>query len=276
MSSKTDSNRLIPGLLTNVEIDRALGSPRKRQRWERDGLLPRGRWLKGYQKRLGLYPEIVLARVVGGVDARESEQAVREAMAIGTRLVESPLFEEIGSALGDVLGEFTALNCSLLDYVNERGLLEPLQDELSSAGAALRGLGIDFRCQAATVTRMGESLAIIDALGEETLVAGPQVLGVVEVGDHVVIEEVHVGPRAISYVLPAAPGADDPRDELWSEMFASLEATPVPVPLLDDEVGEGLGGDVVRAKRRLRIELPAELYATANPMTRSAATIPAD
>lgn len=276
MSSKTDSNRLIPGLLTNVEIDRALGSPRKRQRWERDGLLPHGRWLKGYQKRLGLYPEIVLARVVGGVDARESEQAVREAMAIGVRLVESPLFEEIGCALGDVLGEFTALNRSLLDYINERGLLEPLQDELSNAGAALLDLGIDFRCHAATVTRAGDPLAIVDAFGGETLVAGPQVLGVVDVGDHVVIEEVHVGARAISYVLPAAPGAADPREELWSEMFASFDATPAPVPLLADEGGDGLGGDVVRARRRLRIELPTELHAGANPMTRSASAIQAD
>jgi hypothetical protein len=275
MSSK-ETYRLIPGLLTHVELDHVLGSPRTRQRWEADGLLPRGRWLKGFQKRIGLYPEIVLARIVGGVDARESEAAVREAMAIGTHLINSSLFEEIAGALGDVFDELTALDRTLLEYVNERGLLEPLQAELNDATAELIGAGIDFRCKAATVTRAGTSLAIVDVFGAETLVAAPQVLGVVGVGDAVVIEEVHVGPRAHSYLLPAGAAAPDPREEMWAEMFAAVDVAPVPIPLLADEGGDPDAGDLVRAPRRLRIDLPAELYAGANPMTRARSASPAE
>lgn len=275
MSSK-QTYRLIPGLLTHVELDHVLGSPRTRQRWEADGLLPRGRWLKGFQKRIGLYPEIVLARIVGGVDARESEAAVREAMAIGTRVTNSSLFEEIAGALDDVLDELTALDPTLLEYVNERGLLEPLQAELNDATAELVAVGIDFRSKAATVTRAGRSLAVVDVFGAETLVAATQVLGVVNVGDAVVLEEVHVGPRAHSYLLPAGAAAADPREDMWAEMFAAVDVAPVAIPLLTDKGGDPDGADLVRPRRRLRIQLPTELYAGANPMTRSRLASPAE
>ncbi len=274
MSSKAQDYRLIPGLLTHVELDRVLGS-RRRQRWEADSLLPRGRWLKGFQKRIGLYPEIVLARVVSGVDARESEAAVREAMAMGARLIESSLFEEIAGALSDVFDELSALDRNLLDHVNERGLLEPLQAELTDATAELIGAGIDFRCKAATVSRVGDSLAIVDVFGAETLVAAPQVLGVVNVSDAVVMQDVHVGPRSHSFLLPAGSGVADPAEETWSEMFASVDIAPVALPMLADEGGEADGADLVRAPRRLRIDLPAEFYAGANPMTRARSAVPA-
>lgn len=120
----------------------------------------RGRWIKGFQKRVGIYPEILLARVVGGVNARESEAAMRKAMEIGARLVRSPLFDEIEHSLRECFAELDGLNRSVLDRL----------------------------------------------------------------------------------------------------------ATPILIPVLADDEDDRHGGDIVRRRRRLRIDLPTKLYAGANSM----------
>lgn len=262
-----ETAKLIPGFLTNVELDQALGSSRTRQRWEAEGILPRGLWIKGFQKRVGIYPEILLARVVGGMDARESEDAVREAMHIGARLIDSPLFGEIARSLQECLTEFSGLNRHVLDRLGEHGLLEPLQEELERAGDSLQTVGIDFRSHSATLTAKDISLTVVDGFGGETVLPVSQLLGIIELGEVVVVEEVKVGARTLSYVLPvASQAAVDPEEEMWIEMFASVDVTPIVTPVLADDHGDSHGGDVVRRRGRVRIELPRELYAGANSM----------
>jgi hypothetical protein len=83
----------------------------------------------------------------------------------------------------------------------------------------------------------------------------------------VVIEEIRVGARALSYVLPTATNAaGDPEEEMWLEMFADVKGTPVVIPVLADDEDESSRGDNSRQRRRVRIDLPAELYAGANSM----------
>lgn len=267
-SVTSDTSRLVPGFLTNIELDQALGSSRTRQRWEAQGLLPRGHWIKGFQKRIGIYPEIVLARVVAGVDARESEAAVAEAMRIGAHLIDSTLFAEIGRSLEEYLSEYRGLSRQVLDRLGERGLIAPLQVELASVTESLGAMGIDFRCHSATLTFRDESLRLVDLVGAEMLLPATQLLGIVEVGDTVVVEDVQVGARTLSYVLPTAPTTlADAQEDMWEEMFGGVTATPIAIPRLAADTGsEPGGGDVVRQRRRIRIDIPAELYGGANTM----------
>jgi hypothetical protein len=260
--------RSVPGFLTNVELDQALGSSRTRQRWEADGLLPRGRWIKGFQKRLGIYPDILLARVVAGVDAQESEDAVREAMRVGARLIDSRLFESVASLLEEHLGEYRGLTRGVLDHLAEADLLAPLEEELAAAEESLEAIGIAFQSRPATVTTLGPTFRVVDGFGAQTLLPAAQVLGIVEAGEVVALEEVRVGARGLSYVLPTATtAATDPAEEIWAEMFAGVDRAPVVIPVLaDDKEPDANGGDVVRMRRRIRVDLPLASYA-ANSMT---------
>ncbi len=260
--------RSVPGFLTNVELDQALGSPRTRQRWEADGLLPRGRWIKGFQKRLGIYPDILLARVVAGVDAQESEDAVREAMRIGARLIDSRLFESVASLLEEHLVEYRGLTRGVLDHLAEADLLAPLEEELAAAEESLEAIGIAFQSRPATVTMLGPTLRVVDGFGAQTLLPATQVLGIVGAGEVVTLEEVRVGARGLSYVLPTTTtAATDPAEEIWAEMFAGVDRAPVVIPVLaDDTEPDANGGDVVRMRRRIRVDLPLASYAGANSM----------
>jgi hypothetical protein len=274
------SNALIPGLVTHVELDALVGSTRTRERWEHKGLLPRGRWIKAFQKRVGIYPELVLARIVGGTDAGVAEAALRELGRHSERLIRSDLFDAIEEAVLEVIvrADRVGLRTDLLEYLEAHSLLEPLQLESRALADLVADSGIAFRGVIGKFVEWETLGALVVTNDDEELhLAAESVLGLVEPGIEVAVERVRVGSKTQDFVMPAGPlhanvaSVPVAEDEPWEEMFASIDYTPIVVPQLEPTTEPGAGGDLVRPPRQVRIQIPVELYAGANPMVRSSA-----
>jgi hypothetical protein len=270
---------LIPGFLTHVELDPLVGSSRTRQRWEDKGLLPKGRWIKGFGRRLGLYPEIVLARVVAGPSGGGAERGLDYLNERASRLLESELFEEITAAVSDVFRdlEHLGLRTELLECLAERRLLEPLQKETYLIAGDVIDAGISFSGMIGKVVGEAGGMIVVESHDEQLKLAAESALGLIHSGLTVAVERVRVGAKEHDFVMPAGPIHHDEavpdsyaEDALWEEMFASYTGRPVMIPVLADNAeASGTGGDLVRPQRRIRIRIPSEIYAGANPMVRT-------
>jgi hypothetical protein len=271
---------LIPGLLTHVELDPLLGSSRTRQRWEHSGVLPKGRWVKGFGRRMGLYPEVVLARVVAGPGAGKSEAALGLLASRSAELLESELFGEIENALHGIFRELEhiGLRPEVLECLAGKQLLHPLQVEMCKLADEVVDAGIVFEGTVGTLTKKTGGIVMVESDDATLKLAAESVLGFIEEGCTVALERVRVGPKEHDFVVPALPtqahrvpalqsvGDDEAQ---WEEMFASFNSRPIAIPVIVEDSEPGAGGDLVRQARAVKIRIPAELYAGANPMVRT-------
>lgn len=265
---------LIPGFVTHVELDPLLGSTRTRERWEQRGALPKGRWVKGFGRRMGLYPEVVLAHVVAGHTPGRHRDALNLLTLRSEALLQSELFGEIEEALRSILGdlEHIGLRPQVLDCLAERQLLIPLQTEMRSLGDLVSGSGISFEGTVGTLMREAGGMIVVENDADRFTLAAESVIGFVENGCTVSLERVRVGAREHDFVVPSLASTMPSWDDLqWDEMFASFSGQPVSIPVLTgDDPTELVGGDLERQPRRLNFRVPREMYAGANPMIRRA------
>ena len=266
---------LVPGFLTHIELDPLLGSTRTRERWEVRGALPRGRWIKGFGRRMGIYPEVVLAHVVAGRSPGRSEDALNLLTIRSQALLRSELLGEIEDALRGIIGdlEHIGLSFEVLDCLAERQLLTPLQDEMRTLADEVWDAGIGFEGTVGRLTRKAGGMIVVENDDERLSLTEESIVGFVEDGGTVAVERVRVGAREHDFVLPSLASTVPSRnDSQWDEMFASFTGRPVSIPVLaGDYAADMVGGEPARRPRRLNIRVPRELYAGANPMIRASA-----
>lgn len=270
---------LIPGFITHVELDGLLGTSRTRQRWEVRGSLPKGRWIKGFGRRMGLYPEVVLARVVAGSNAGKAEDALNLLTRRSEELLRSELFGEIDEALHGVFGdlEHVGLRPELLECLESRQLLRPLEDEVCRLADEVAAAGILFTATVGRLITERGGMLVVESDDKELRIAAESALGFVDAGSMVAVERVRVGAREHDFVVPALHSQVRPSeamqvpvdDALWDEMFGDFSGRPVVLPVLSADAEAGAGNDLVRPERRLTVRIPVELYAGANPMART-------
>jgi hypothetical protein len=212
-----------PHFVTHRELNDLVGE-RTRQRWESDGLLPAADWLRVDRHRLGIYPELVLARVVVGNTRDSSEaKALSEVVEKSRCLFTTDGYHRFKAAARDVFavearteggwnfGRFLRL---LAD--SDPDAIEAWQADVVEVEVELaKRMTLSFRSTLAKVRgKTSEGYTIAIETGEERLIG--KALSSLEPGVTVVLERVAVESKEREFVLPAMPltGASEIAEDL--------------------------------------------------------------
>jgi len=212
-----------PHFVTHREMNDLLGE-RTRQRWEKDGLLPEPDWIRVDRNRIGIYPELVLARLVVGNTRDPIEQdALRKTMGKCQRLVATDGYHRFKALLQTVFAELSdRQDWDFANFVSMLGehdhhVIEAwhadvaeIEEELSNeAGLSFRSL-VGTVCDAAPE---GYITIAISGGGERRI---SDALSKLAPGASVVLERVGVESREREFVLPGLPvmGVEEIADDL--------------------------------------------------------------
>jgi hypothetical protein len=197
-----------PHFVTHREINCLLGE-RTRQRWERDGLLPEPDWIRVDRHRLGLYPELVLARlVVGNTRDPIEQEAVQQTIARCGRLLATDGYSRFRGLVQAVFADAEDKSewdfAGFVKVLGERGAdvvaawhadVAEIEEELTTT------LSLSFRTTVGTVCEVtddGYTVAMIDG-GVRRVRDALVELGT---GEGVILERVGVESREREFVLP--------------------------------------------------------------------------
>lgn len=230
MSYGTQQLAGTPGFLTNRELDR-LGNRRTRERWQAKGLLGEPRWARADRRKLALYPELVLARFVIGVNGEPEEEGVlARVRARVDELAGSTAFAAITDAVSLVLRheptfDLRALTTAVaetatLAFAEYHGLLLEATERLADDGVVVA----PEWGRVLSVGSAGCLLALGD--GERSFPLGDAVSELFA-GEEVVVDHVGVLGRERDFLMPAVAATEATREggamsELdWSEVTDS-------------------------------------------------------
>ncbi len=212
-----------PYFVTHREMNALVGE-RRRLRWEKDELLPEPDWLRVDRSRLGVYPQLVLARVVVGRTKDPNERrALEDVLTSSRRLLTTDGYHRFRVVAREVLSMLSKSDddwsfetfLSLLSESDPKAL-ESWRADVSEVEEGLTAkAALTFRSTLGTVRdQTPDGYMIMEAGGSERRIR--QALAKLEVGTNVVLERVGVESKEREFVLPALPvgGGFDVVEEL--------------------------------------------------------------
>jgi hypothetical protein len=216
------------GLLTQHDLDSVIPS-RTRQRWQQQGRLPKPARIFGDRRALILYPDVVLARVVLGVEGpKAQEAAVRRAWKISTEVFKSTAFLQVKLYLRRALRELPDAETTVLfSFVrdNAPGAWLNWQSCQNEARTRIEKEGIWVECKAGRIRDVRRDLVTIEADGAVHSLALESVACRAREGSPAALERIRVFDKQREFVVPALLI----RPEVWKatrldELSSSIKA----------------------------------------------------
>lgn len=204
-----------PHFITHRELNRFLGE-RTRQRWEKDGLLPEPDWIRVDRHRIGIYPELVLARLVVGNTRDPIEQrTISKAMDKCERLTATDGYHRLRALVRSVFAglqdkqdwNFATFVASLADQ--DHDVVEAWHAEVAEIEEELtKESSLSFSSLIGIVSEAAEdAYTVVLSSGEEKKIR--EALSALGLGTTVVLESVGVESRVREFVLPGLPVTEE-------------------------------------------------------------------
>jgi hypothetical protein len=217
------------GILTHHELI-ALKSKTTRDRWQKQGYLPKPFWIRSDRHRLALYPEPVLARVVSSTSGQSAalERALKKVTAGCQRLYEIESFHPVAETAALIFPEFADAPWSLPRFLarlaEECAALEIWIDDLAEFEAELQEDGISLTSEAGRITAIEEDAYRVELASGSVRMSSSREVSPADLALDmaVVLENVTVGSIEQRFLLPAIAAEHALRKEVQA-MPESLE-----------------------------------------------------
>lgn len=272
------------GFFTQHELDPVVGTARTRERWE-GHLLPRGSRIRAYGQQAIIFPEFVVASVVANNRIQAGDAMLGRIQHAAESLYRSSSFQTISSTLRPWLQGRTGWTLSdivvLLREQSEDALLS-WNEEIVEAEVRLGRYGISFDVRLGRIAALTDHGYRVELYGALDTALCPFRPGShrLDIGSWVSINSVTLGALKGDVLMPAVEPdllglKSSELDEAdWEELFAGADFVPTLLPSLADNLSDddasSTDRDVIRPRRRIRINLDSDLYLRGNTMVRRA------
>ncbi|MDQ3631347.1 MAG: hypothetical protein M3417_08810 [Actinomycetota bacterium] len=267
------------GFFTQHELDPLVGYRRRRERMEGKAL-PVGARVKAFSQQPIIFPEFAVLGLVldqttvGAVVRASADQLYRSGhFRALSSVVKRAVHGRTGWTLDDIASAL--LDNAADDLLAWRAQIAAVQVELAERDIKMRfDVG---RIEEVTAAGYVLSLAGSDEVVRCALNATRARLPVgIWVTRDIIESGAHRGEVLVPTVeldilrrMGEKQDISDNDEHDWDEMFSKLDFQPVSVPHLREMAAvDESGGDLMRPKRRIRVNASRDLYANANSMAR--------
>ncbi len=190
----------------------ALTGAKKRERWQKRGLIPQPCWVRVDRWRVGFYPESVLARVALGTKGAPAEDAALEPLReTCEQLYESEgfraLIEVARGALRELRQEWSVGRFLQILAEREPGVLELVNGEVRALELDLAADGVVFRSELGLIVAVEPARYRVQLREAQIVVPHQCAVEPFGLGAGIVVHHVGVGSVEGTFLLPALPEA---------------------------------------------------------------------
>lgn len=190
----------------------ALTGAKRRERWQKSGLIPQPRWVRVDRAQVGFYPEPVLARVALGAKGAPAEDAALKGLReTCEQLYEGDGFRALTEVARNVLRElrqdwsFRAFLQILAE--REPGVLELVNGEVRALELRLVDDGVVFDSEPGRIVEVESARYRVQLRNGQLVVPHQCAVEPLELGAGIVVDHVGVGSVEGRFLLPALPEA---------------------------------------------------------------------
>jgi len=190
----------------------ALTGPKKRERWQKSGLIPQPCWVRVDRSQVGFYPEPVLARVAIGAKGAPAEDAVLERLGemseqLYAREGFRALLEVAHEALFELRRDWSFAAFLRILAEREPDVLELMNGEVRALEVDLAHEGVVFGFEPGRIIEVGPARYRVQLRDGQLTVPHHCAVEPLELGAGIVVDRVGVGSVERRFLFPALPEA---------------------------------------------------------------------